>query len=110
MLMMRMGRNLRMVGRIIVTKDALPLTDVGIGVMHADRVAQLGVDHLVEVKIRVVPEKDPAPDQPVVIIRSQARDRFLDRAHMDILPGSAFDGGKVVVNGHAGVNSVRCMN
>jgi len=38
-------------------------------------------NNLVQVEERTVPEKDPAPDKTVEIVRGQARERFFQVAH-----------------------------
>jgi hypothetical protein len=47
-----------MMRRVIIAKDALPIADVGIGIVNADGITQLGADHFIEVEVRVIPEKD----------------------------------------------------
>jgi hypothetical protein len=57
-----MGHNIRMVRCVIVAEHTLALTDVGIGIVHPDRVALFGADNLVDVEVGVIPEKNPAPE------------------------------------------------
>lgn len=99
-----------MVGSVVVAKDAFPRAEVPIRVMHADRIAQLSADDLINVEGRTIPEIDSTTHKPVVVIRGKARDGFLDLTNADILPQAAFDGGKVVVNRQAPAGSERCIN
>jgi len=109
MLVVRMGHDLGVMGSVVVTKHTLPSANVGIGVMHTNRIPQLSADNFIEVEVRIVPENDPAPDESIVIIRCQACDRFLDFADLDVLSQAAFNGCKTVVNDHAGTGFL-CIN
>lgn len=108
-LMMGVSHDLRVMWGIVVPKNALSLANVGVGVMHPDRITQLGANHFIEVEVRTVPENDPAPDESIIVIRCQAGDWFLDFTNPDVLSQATFDVRKIVVNDHAATGS-RCMN
>ena len=63
-----MGHNINMVRCAIVAEHTLVLTDVGIGIVHPDRVVQFGADNLVAVQVGIIPEINPAPEQTIIVI------------------------------------------
>jgi hypothetical protein len=108
-LVMRMGYDLRMMRSVVIAKNVLAPANIGVGIMHADRIAQFSADDFIKVQVGTIPEQDPTADQAVIVIRSQASEGFLDLADLNILPQATFDGRKVVVNSHAAAGSC-CIN
>jgi len=108
-LVMRVRDDFRVMGGIIVTKDSLALTQIGIGIAHTNGIPKLGADDFIDVKVRVIPKYKPAAHQAIVIIGGDASDGFCDLADMDILPQAALDASQVIVNGHADTSAF-CIN
>ena len=109
MLVVRMGDDLGVMGSVIVAKHALSFPNVGIGVMHADRMSEFSANNFIEVEVGIVPEDDPASDESIVVVRCKAGDWLLDFANVDVLAQATFDSRKIVVDNHAGIGFF-CIN
>jgi len=81
---MRVGCYLGMVGSIIIAKRTLPLSDICVSIVHTNRVAKLGADDFIEIKVRTIPEENPAAEDSVVVIRSQADKGFANVAYTGV--------------------------
>ena len=64
----RMSDDFRMMWSIVISEYALLISDIGIGVMHADRITKLGTDNLIEIEVGTVPENNTTADQSIIII------------------------------------------
>ena len=84
-LVVRVGSNFRMMRGVIVAKDTLIISKVGVCAVNPDRIAQFCADHFVDAEKRAIPECYPAADQPVVVIRCQEGDRFFDFTDLRVL-------------------------
>ena len=67
-LVVRVRHDLRVMWGIVITENVLTVAHIRIGVMDAHPIAQLGADDLVNIQVGIVPEKDPASQQTVVIV------------------------------------------
>ena len=68
MLVMRMRHYLWMMWRVVVPKDALPLTDICIGVVDTHGMAKFRTDRFKEVEERAVSEEHSTAEESVIVI------------------------------------------
>ncbi len=85
MLVVGVGGNFRMMWGVIVAKDTLIMTEIGVCVVNPHRIAQFCADYFVDVQKRAIPESNPAADQPVVVVRCQEGNRFFDFTDLRVL-------------------------
>jgi hypothetical protein len=75
--MMRICDDFRVMRRVVITKHALSSAQVCIGIADAHRITQFGADHLIEIKKRAIPKENAGADEPIEVVRGQARERLL---------------------------------
>lgn len=85
-LVVRVGGNFWMVRSVIIAKDTLIITKIGVCVINPHRVAQFCADDFIDVQKRAIPERNPAADQSVVVIRSQEGNWIFDFTDLRVLP------------------------
>ena len=95
------SNDIRVMGGVVISKDTFPVIEICVCVADAHGIAQLSADHFVEVEERFIPKEDTAPDDTVVIVRSQTNEGFLEMADQDILAQSALQRCEVVIDIHA---------
>jgi hypothetical protein len=65
---MREGNDLGVVRGIVIPEHTLLLANIGVRIVHPHRVSKLGAYYFIEVKVRVIPEKDTAANESIVIV------------------------------------------
>ncbi len=85
MLVVGVSGNFWMVRGVIVAKDSLIITKIGVCVVNPHRIAQFCADDFVDDQKRAIPESNPAADQPIVVVRCQEGNRFFDFTDLRVL-------------------------